>query len=739
MKKLLAICLTFIMVISVLAVPAFAATVEVQAKTLVDQSFVGLSEAPADWTVTSNNGTVSYEPTCFQFKNGTGQDAKYAKLAYGSAFNTNGKEYTFSFKLYHYDGNSYIHFGADSAANAIVNNTNVDGFTLFLGIGRNNDYTKGYYDLYLDGTLLGTIIDPGSNYGYRSLREFKFVVTEDGVTATIGGAGETYFEIPEDAAADFEGYVGCHLGNNTGHTTGYPVKLSDVKLVSSAYSYEVDASQKTTGAYAVTGSEYVESHTGTMYYNQSLAGLSAGNAPAGVTIPSSNITYGADYIQLKEFTNPTVNFGTKTVNEGAWTIETKYSANPTSNKVQFYFLGYQLRTGQNDGGIKLYQGSTLIAEAGTSAYSPWGNGHVTVPVVKIEYADGKMNVYMDDYHVLKDVEIANPTYTGEVKFFNNYAGNIKIYYVKMYTPDYADTSSYVDIKKTNFILDKTFTSADNADSLAALGFTAGGANVAYTNDGIKSTQQGTVSYTGAKIGGAYTAEFVTHKPFQETVVYLNASSDFKNAYTVYAVYNAPVKISKVVNGTSTELVLSTGAGVNPGDNINVGFKTYKVTVEPQENGDVKIIANIAGKTWEATDVKSEDNAPYTEGFMRVYQQSWGRDAYVKSVKVYPTSVEAPAYEGKFDIGGNVASAAVKGNTYFTFPVTMLGQAPDFIAALYEDGKMSDIKFFDVEAANAGPVELFDTTASTANKVEIKVFVWDTLEGMVPVLAPFTLD
>ena len=70
---------------------------------------------------------------------------------------------------------------------------------------------------------------------------------------------------------------------------------------------------------------------------------------------------------------------------------------------------------------------------------------------------------------------------------------------------------------------------------------------------------------------------------------------------------------------------------------------------------------------------------------------------------------------------------------------MLGQSPAFIAALYEDGKMTDINFYDVDAVNAGPVALFDTTASTASKVEIKVFVWDSLEGLVPVLVPFTLD
>ena len=53
--------------------------------------------------------------------------------------------------------------------------------------------------------------------------------------------------------------------------------------------------------------------------------------------------------------------------------------------------------------------------------------------------------------------------------------------------------------------------------------------------------------------------------------------------------------------------------------------------------------------------------------------------------------------------------------------------------------MTDVKIIDVDALNIGVAELFDTTKSTATNANIKVFVWNSIEGMAPILDPFVLD
>ena len=81
MKKILALCLTFIMVLSMLTVAVSAATINVPAETLVNQSFANISGAPAGWTVTSQNGDVTYEATHIQFASSNG-DVEIRNIAF---------------------------------------------------------------------------------------------------------------------------------------------------------------------------------------------------------------------------------------------------------------------------------------------------------------------------------------------------------------------------------------------------------------------------------------------------------------------------------------------------------------------------------------------------------------------------------------------------------------------------------------------------------------------------------
>lgn len=716
MKKLLAICLTFIMVISVLAVPAFAATVEVQAKTFFDQSFANLTEAPAGWTIV---GSPTYTETGVQ--TGHAAVAGRTNIGFNEAFNAGKADYTLTARLAHMSNIQYLHFGADTAANAVAASTDVAGYTFYATMSQSGAtaYKSGVYELYKNGEKIADFTDANTSYGYQNLRDFSFEVTDDAIIVAGPFTGSPV--TVADATPVKSGYVGLTLANNNSAEL-QKCKLASMSLKADAYSYEVDASQKTTGAYAandvvVEGQEYVnvpDTAVGAAYNDSTIVVADNITVPADMDVRFTADIEGYAYRQgtsKLEVLGYTFKFTTAALSDSTMTV----TLNDGTADVKTVTINRSdLSTGKT--------GSTEVYYYGLMKYV-------------VDITPSKITLTVAGNEILS-ADIAERHNSGRIAFlFKNYnAKNKKFQNAVLETLDKTVTN-----KKTDFILDKTFTSADNADSLAALGFTASGSNLNYTDSGIYCTRNGYLTYTGAKLGGAYTAEYVTYKQFQETTSYLNASADFKNAYKVKAVYNIPVAISKIVDGTETALELSAGAGVNPGSGIHYVNQLYKVTVEPQDNGDVKIIASIGDKIWEATDVKTEENAPYTEGYFRLFQMTYDKESYIKSVKAYPTSVGTPAFEGKFDIGGNVASAAAKGVTYFTFPVTMLGQAPDFIAALYEDGKMSDIKFFDVDDVNAGPVELFDTTASTANKVEIKVFVWNTLEGMVPVLAPFTLD
>ena len=112
------------------------------------------------------------------------------------------------------------------------------------------------------------------------------------------------------------------------------------------------------------------------------------------------------------------------------------------------------------------------------------------------------------------------------------------------------------------------------------------------------------------------------------------------------------------------------------------------------------------------------------------------------MKVYPTpaaDAEIVSYAPSFQIGADAATEIANGSVMYRFPVAMIGQDPDFIAVLYKDYEMVDIKVFNVYEANEGLYPLFDLTQNTADNVSIAVYTWNTLEGMVPVLDTVVLD
>lgn len=750
MKKFLALCLSLVMVLSMFTVAVSAATINVPATTLVDQSFAGLSQAPANWGVNFSNGTVTYENTHLQYTNGATDDSKYAKVAYGKPFNTDGKEYTFSFNLGHYDGITYVHFGADSTEDAVANyaksgDVAVNGYTLVAGIGRNSDWSKGYYDLYKDGVLLGSITDPGSSYAYKNLREFKFVVTADGVSISIGSAEPVVFKNAAGETSDFEGYVGFHLANNTGASNS-PSKLSNVKLVKAAYAYDIN-DNTSTGGYMVTGQEYVEDYTGTLYLNKDLRTL-GDKEPADIGVTAgSGYTKGSNGLSYSGYPSKTVKFGTVTNAAENVIVEANYSSKPASNETQLKFLGYTLYGGASQtakGNYVLKKGSETLGSASCGS-----TANATCFTIKAVLKGTSIEIYEGTTLKLSATD-ASPSRTGDISVVSNYAGSPVIGYAKVYTEDYADSSYYKSVTRDGFVLDETFSTNTYADldAVKANGFSTTGYNT-LTDKGVERTIDGeaSITYNKYKFGGSYTAEVGFTSDTNASKLRFNyvdennwyeAKVDTANKFTI----TKSVKGEDDAAATTTVLVSD-----NHSWNMLGTSASYKVTVKQTEEGlNISVTASgkndpLSGQSWNPTTLTVTDTDPITEGYLK-YATGWvlagsqSKPNIVKYIKAY-SGETMPSWNGEFFVNGS--NVAGKGDTIFALESAMLSEKADVIAALYEDGKMTDIKMVDLDTLNkANYVQLFNSSSSDAANVNVKVFVWDSVLGMTPVTTAFSM-
>lgn len=718
MKKLLAICLTFIMVISVLAVPAFAATVEVPAKTLVDQSFAGLTAIPDGWEVAGTSKAPANEDGTSAWPNGIVPSAKGSmKVRSAEKIDAGKAGYTVKVTAAHYQRMS-IHIGAETAENAVADayyggNT---GYTIYSVMAANGDYSKTGIKIFEGTTEIANNNAVGSYDWFKNNSEWIITVTDNKITVNAGGAT---IEADLTQPAVKNGYIGICNVQNTG-TNNCIVK--SIKADTIPYQYKVEASQKTTGAYAawdevVEGQEYVnvpsysvaESVTSKQTFNTEAIEIPA-DMDAKLTVSLNDTAY-RDATTTLGFLGYTLKFVrlgevvTISLLEGTRELDSA-EVHPSTIGSKYSYNGYDY-----------YAGAVNITIEMT-------NSNITATVAKAANVTATLT---------SDIESRINTGDVYVIWGSSYSSNKRLNNLVFETLDKTLTT-----KKTDFLLDKTFTANDTEASVEADGFVVTDGTT-FSVDGAANTGNAvSIEYNALDFGGKYTVEAVMRKDAGTQTILVNKDGD---SYYGLSFGNNNCQATKYVDGKAAytwDNNVSATAYL-----FTYGFSTFTVNVSEEANGSVKISYTAKGPggtlTGEFEDVLSDENAVLTSGDVcvkAIYGAASTR--YIKSLKVYPTSVADPVYEGNFDIGGTAVSAAAKGVTYFTFPVTMLGQSPDFIAALYEDGKMTDIKFFDAATANEGAVELFDTTNSKANKVEIKVFVWDTLEGMIPVLAPFTL-
>lgn len=728
MKKIMALCLAAIMVFSIFSMPAMAATITVPATTVVDQSFAGLSAEtfPSDWTITGNGHKFlenGINPGHHVNVGATG-------VGYNNSFDAGKADYKFTVNFAHYNNTQYIHFGADSVANASKHGVADTGYTFTADMGSGGK--GGVYKLYKNGEQMNvTLTDSNSNgWDYQKVREFAFEVTADEliITGPFVGSPVTV----ADSEPVKSGYVGAGIACNA--ASSVPL-LNAMKLVTREYSYDVTTDETNTGAYVVLGTEYKESHEGNLWYSQSLAGLTADTVPADISIPSTSVTYQTDFIQLTAFKNPKVNFGTRSVDDGAsFVVEAKYSATNESNKVQFEFLGYQLRSGKNDGGFKLYQGDTLLDSKDTSSFATWGNGSLNKVKVMFDSVTSTMDVYVDNTLVFENVAIENPTYTGTLSILNNYSGTTYIYYVKMYSSDYRDTSSYVDITRSDFLFERDFSVNDaTIDELRNQNFAISGDGIneegLYKNEGTASAE-----YTGHKFKGAYTLETRETGDYKNPgIIVFNKTAD--GDYYCLDTKGASWSFYKMQGGVKTILEDNTTTEASDDKAFYANPRITKVSLFPSSDNatlDIKVVLN--GKEV----VTVTDTTPITKAGTFKVTTGYNKPSTLDYIKVYPNGTN-PTYTASFVVDGTETADFAKGNTLLKFPTAMIGQKPAIVAALYENDEMTDVKIIDVDALNIGVAELFDTTGSTAANASIKVFVWNSIEGMAPILDPFVLD
>lgn len=740
MKKILALCLSIILVVSSLAMTVSAAemiTVTVPAQTLIDQDFAGLLATPSDWTVGGTYSQASSDGVTSAWTNGiTGTNYKGFTVYKNEAYDAGLADYTVEFdvRLYSDGATSWLHFGADTSADATSASAGT-GYTLKM-IKNNSPMTFAFYKNGVELTPVdaeGNAITPSvakDNY-YQKTRTYKFNVTKTGVTVT-GIASEPV--VYADASPITNGYVGAKIVANAGGTAGY-LGFKRVSVKSDEYSYEMEKP-----AEVVTGAKVTYEKPGSSYLDVDLRGAAA--LPAGVTA-GGTYSFGASGLTWSGNPNVSTSFGTVEVPSDVtnFTVEARYTAKYNGAPV-FSFLGYKLTKKGDYNGTKTY---TLAKGTETLGTGTLGAAFYAGSVpVKVTFAGNNITVNVDGTDVITATD-ANVSKSGNVSIAAGYTGSWTVGNVYIASPA-------SDVTKTNFLMDKTFSNNDTIASLNADGYSLSGVTTV-SNSGVGRVADNSFSvfYTGSKFEGAYTAEITGSKSMNWGTAYFNRT-DASNHYSFATQSNSSttgnIKFGKTVDGTYTSFL--TDADGNPVESMAVKYgtnatSTYKASFEPLDNGDLKItisFENYAGNvyTYTYTDKKTDEYTPMTSGYMG-YANGYSA-GYVKSMKAYPTPAEgenAVKYSAGFKVGANDATEIAKGNTMFTFPIAMIGQTPDFIAVLYEDYKMADIKIIDVKDINEGIVSLFDTTSSTSDNISISVFVWNSLEGMVPVLETYTLD
>lgn len=293
------------------------------------------------------------------------------------------------------------------------------------------------------------------------------------------------------------------------------------------------------------------------------------------------------------------------------------------------------------------------------------------------------------------------------------------------------TSDGKTVKKSDFVMERTFKSTDTIDNLKGEGYAFTGSWSGVNGNGIyyksSSSKNGSVKYTGASFGGGYTIETSTYANYISNGNYIQFNTTADGDYYKLSIDKSTVKLTKYQDGITTSLL--TDADGNTVDSVTISaynnaYTNSRIKLVPQNDGSLQIIVYREG----TERLNVIDKSPITDPGTVTVGLGWNTNMYISKLNVYPNDTENVA-SGTFGVDGNDVS--------FTFPVAMIGYKPAVVAALYSGNKMVDVKMLDIADVNADYVPLFDTTNIV--DADVKVFVWNNIGDIIPLSAPYILN
>jgi len=342
--------------------------------------------------------------------------------------------------------------------------------------------------------------------------------------------------------------------------------------------------------------------------------------------------------------------------------------------------------------------------------------------------------------VINKSDLYTPEYN-KIRTYWNAPDKCKFYRFDAYSTPSGDTVSRdVDLVNKTFVTNDTVTSLKKqgiiVETTPTLIKTSKDKYLAYRDggkDGMFWTGGNHVNVRFAdEISGDYTFTVTTKAQQNATRFQINRTDD-NNQYVV-AVSKNGITISKTQDGETTisssaPLTKADGITETTGNFAGYGFTTT-INVTNDDNGNLKIKADVdVAKTGviSTCELIDETGTPHTSGLCRVrFDKNQGdyRMLYDMKITQHGVYTEDGQYTGRFYVDGQEVTSFTKGKVYFETPVVDLGTY-EVVAALYEDNQMTEMKNFTAREIYEGKVMLFDTTNSTADASEIKVFFLDS--------------
>lgn len=429
-----------------------------------------------------------------------------------------------------------------------------------------------------------------------------------------------------------------------------------------------------------------------------------------------------------------------------------------------------LEDGSVDLKVEIYNGSTLDA---TLEYTDTATDTKDVTTTQnVTDAEGNI-VYEEDGVTPKTEEVTTavdtgaPLTSGKISVYWQYCGtNSYLKYLNAYSILEASAGEPVTVSQS--VINKTFSSADNADTLTAAGFVAGGTRSYSDANGVYWTASkgpGTnYLYYNTVVSGTYTFNTNIRKKTNGQEVYFNRA-DANSYYALKYYYKSSgsssnhYKLVKKING-GDEMILASKALTSSAD---MGYNCWMdVTIsvtEDAETGALTINTSTQSGTRTpitmtytdtATDMIDADGdgveetntgAPLTAGgYCRIaYNYAGANEGKCLSFKItkYVTEMqggtsEIPEYSAVFYGDSGVINELTNGNIYFEYPVARLGTYT-VVATLHEGNEMTGLKVLSPLDLYSGKNLLFSVTDVESAKVRVYFFdAEDTLNRLTQV-------